>query len=117
MEKWTINESTKIYNIDNWGADLFSINKKGNMCVHPSSNSKQVIDLRDLVDDLIKRKIKPPILLRFMDVLQGRIASINRVFKNAIQENEYPAKYQTFFPIKVNQKKNYIFQRINRHHL
>ena len=108
MEKWNINESTKIYNIDNWGADLFSINKKGNMCVHPSSNSKQSIDLRDLVDDLIKRKIKPPILLRFMDVLQGRIASINRVFKSAIQENDYPAKYQTFFPIKVNQQRQVV---------
>jgi arginine decarboxylase len=99
MEKWSISESAKIYNIDNWGADLFSINKKGNICVHPSSNSKHAIDLRALVDDLIKRKIKPPILLRFMDVLQGRIASINRVFKNAIQENDYPARYQTFYPI------------------
>ncbi len=58
MEKWSISESAKIYNIDNWGADLFSINKKGNMCVHPSSNSKHSIDLRVLVDDLIKRKIK-----------------------------------------------------------
>ena len=108
MEKWSIGESAKIYNIDNWGADLFSINKKGNICVHPSSNSKHAIDLRALVDDLIKRKIKPPILLRFMDVLQGRIASINRVFKNAIQENDYPAKYQTFYPIKVNQQRQVV---------
>jgi len=108
MEKWSISESAKIYNIDNWGADLFSINKKGNICVHPSSNSKHSIDLRELVDDLIKRKIKPPILLRFMDVLQGRIASINRVFKSAIQENDYPAKYQTFYPIKVNQQRQVV---------
>ena len=107
-ERWSINESAKIYNLDNWGADLFSINKKGNVCVHPSSNSKAAIDLRALVDDLIKRKIKPPILLRFMDVLQGRIASINRVFKNAIAENEYPAKYQTFYPIKVNQQRQVV---------
>src|SRR5450756_788447 len=108
MEKWSIGESAKIYNIDNWGADLFSINKKGNICVHPSSNSKHAIDLRALTDDLIKRKIKPPILLRFMDVLQGRIASINRVFKNAIVENDYPAKYQTFYPIKVNQQRQVV---------
>ncbi len=108
MEKWTVSESAKIYNIDNWGSDLFSINKKGNICVHPSSNSKQSIDLRDLVHDLIKRKIKPPILLRFMDILQGRIASINRVFKNAIQENDYPARYQTFYPIKVNQQRQVV---------
>jgi arginine decarboxylase len=108
MERWSINESAKVYNLDNWGADLFSINKKGNICVHPSSNSKNSIDLRALVDDLIKRKIKPPILLRFMDVLQGRIASINRVFRNAIAENEYPAKYQTFYPIKVNQQRQVV---------
>ncbi len=108
MERWSSNESAKVYNIDNWGADLFSINKKGNLCVHPSSNSKNAIDLRVLVDDLIKRKIKPPILLRFMDVLQGRIASINRVFRNAIAENDYPAKYQTFYPIKVNQQRQVV---------
>jgi len=107
-ERWNINDSAKIYNLDNWGADLFSINKKGNLCVHPSSSSKSSIDLRELMDDLIKRKIKPPILLRFMDVLQGRIASINRVFKNAIAENDYPAKYQTFYPIKVNQQRQVV---------
>lgn len=108
MERWSINESAKIYNIDNWGSDLFSINKKGNVCVHPSSSSKSAIDLKALVDDLIKRKIKPPILLRFMDVLQGRIASINRVFRNAIAENDYPKKYQTFYPIKVNQQRQVV---------
>jgi len=108
MERWSINDSAKIYNLDNWGADLFSINKKGNVCVHPSPTSKHSIDLRALMDDLIKRKIKPPILLRFMDVLQGRIASINRVFKNAIQENDYPARYQTFYPVKVNQQRQVV---------
>jgi arginine decarboxylase len=108
MPKWTINDSAKIYNIDNWGADLFSVNKKGNVCVHPTPNSKYAIDLRALVDDLIKRKIKPPILLRFMNILEGRIASISRVFKNAIAENNYPAKYQTFYPIKVNQQRQVV---------
>ena len=108
MERWSIHESARIYNIDNWGAELFSINKKGNICVHPSPNSKHSIDLKALVDDLIKRKIKPPILLRFMNILEGRIASINRVFKNAIQENNYPAKYQTFYPIKVNQQRQVV---------
>jgi arginine decarboxylase len=108
MKRWSIRDSAKIYNLPNWGDDFFSINKKGNMCVHPSPSSKYSIDLRVLVDDLIKRNIKPPILLRFMDVLQGRIAAINRAFKNAIAEYEYPAKYQTFFPIKVNQQRQVV---------
>jgi arginine decarboxylase len=108
MARWSINDSAKIYNLNNWGADFFSINKKGNICAHPSPNSKYSIELRSLVDDLIKRKIKPPILLRFMNILEGRISSINRVFKNAIQENNYPAKYQTFYPIKVNQQRQVV---------
>ena len=108
MAKWSINDSSKIYNLEGWGADLFSINKKGNVCVHPTPNSKYSIDLKVLVDDLIKRRIKPPILLRFMNILEGRIASISRVFKNAIQENNYPAKYQTFYPIKVNQQRQVV---------
>lgn len=108
MERWSINESAKVYNLPNWGADLFSINKKGNVCVHPSPTSKHSIDLRALVDDLIKRKIKPPVLLRFMDVLQGRIAAINRAFKYAIDENDYPSTYQTFYPIKVNQQRQVV---------
>lgn len=108
MKRWSIRDSAKIYNLPNWGEDFFSINKKGNICVHPSPSSKYAIDLRALVDDLIKRNIKPPILLRFMDVLQGRIAAINRAFKNAIAEYDYPASYQTFFPIKVNQQRQVV---------
>jgi arginine decarboxylase len=108
MKRWSTKDSAKIYNLPNWGDDFFSINKKGHMCVHPSPSSKYSIDLRALVDDLIKRNIKPPILLRFMDVLQGRIGAINRAFKNAIAEYEYPAKYQTFFPIKVNQQRQVV---------
>ncbi|MEZ4601474.1 MAG: arginine decarboxylase [Syntrophotaleaceae bacterium] len=108
MKRWSIKDSAKIYNLPNWGDDFFSINKKGNMCVHPSPSSKYAIDLRALVDDLIKRNIKPPILLRFMDVLQGRIGAINRAFKNAIAEYQYPAGYQTFFPIKVNQQRQVV---------
>ena len=108
MEKWSASKSDKLYNLSNWGADLFSINRKGNLCVHPSPKSKYSIDLRVLVDDLIKRKIKPPILLRFMDVLEGRIAAINRAFKSAINENEYPAAYRTFYPIKVNQQRQVV---------
>ena len=108
MERWSIANSAKIYNLPGWGADLFSINKKGNVCVHPTPTSKYSIDLRALVDDLIKRKIKPPILIRFMDILQGRIAAINRAFKNAIVENDYPAGYQTFYPIKVNQQRQVV---------
>ncbi len=108
MERWSIKDSARIYNMDNWGDGFFSINKKGNVCVHPSPHSKNSIDLHTLMDDLVKRRIKPPILLRFMNVLKGRIDAINRAFDSAIDEYEYPAGYQTFFPIKVNQQRQVV---------
>ena len=43
-----------------------------------------------------------------MDVLQGRIAAINRAFQNSIEEYDYPAGYQTFFPSKVNQQRQVV---------
>jgi len=108
MERWTIKQAAKVYNIDNWGDGFFSINRRGHVCVHPSPHSKYSIDLRALMDDLVKRKIKPPILLRFMNVLKGRIDAINRAFDYAIEEYDYPAGYQTFFPIKVNQQRQVV---------
>lgn len=108
MAGWSISDSISLFNINNWGSDYFIINKKGNVAVHPSCSSKNSIDLKLLVDDLIKRKIKPPILLRFMNILEDRIANINKAFKNAINENDYPQKYQIFYPIKVNQQRQVV---------
>jgi arginine decarboxylase len=108
MERWSVGQSAKIYNIANWGVDFFSINKKGNVCAHPNPHSEYSIELKTLMDDLIKRKIKPPVLIRFMNILEGRIASISRVFNAAIRENHYPASYQTFYPIKVNQQRQVV---------
>ena len=108
MERWSTKKAARVYNVDNWGDGFFSINRRGNVCVHPSPQSKYSIDLRALMDDLVKRKIKPPILLRFMNVLKGRIDAINRAFDNAIEEYDYPASYQTFFPIKVNQQRQVV---------
>ena len=108
MARWTVGDSVRLYNLNNWGAGFFSVNKQGNVCVHPSPNSVHCIELTSLVDDLIKRNINPPILLRFMNILEGRIESINRAFRSAIKQNGYPANYQTFYPIKVNQQRQVV---------
>jgi arginine decarboxylase len=106
--RWSIKDSARIYNLNNWGAGFFSVNKKGNLCVHPAPNSAHSIELSSLIEDLIKRNIHPPILLRFMNILERRIESINCAFKDAIEQNRYPAKYQTFYPIKVNQQRQVV---------
>ncbi len=108
MAKWTVKDSNQLFNIENWGTGYFTINKYGNICVHDSPWSKNSIDMRQLIDDLIRRKIKTPILLRFMNILEDRIMTINKAFSDAIDEYSYPKKYQTFYPIKVNQQRQLV---------
>jgi arginine decarboxylase len=105
---WTVADSARLYNVNNWGAGFFSVNRKGNVCVHPAPRSRTSIELAALIDDLIAQNINPPILLRFMNILEGRIESINSAFRKAIRANDYPAGYQTFYPIKVNQQRQVV---------
>jgi len=45
MAHWSIGDSVKMYNLENWGADFFSSNKKGNLCVHPALRQTYYADL------------------------------------------------------------------------
>ena len=61
-------------------------------------------DLKNLVDDLCKRGIDPPILIRFNDILNSQVQSISKCFQNSISEYGYQGEYRGVMPIKVNQQ-------------
>ncbi len=103
MKPWSIEESLKTYNIENWGLSYFGINAKGNLTVNPRQNGHPTIDLKEVVDDIAARGIKLPVLIRFQDILRHRVVSINESFRNAIKEFGYKGRYQGVYPIKVNQ--------------
>ena len=108
MEKWSIQDSIDCYNIKNWGKDYFSINEKGHVSVHPEKRPDQAIDLKELLDQLRRRGIDLPILLRFTDILRHRVGEIHDAFKTAIQEYEFQGKYSCVYPIKVNQQRHVV---------
>lgn len=108
MPRWSRKDSLSLYNVEGWSNGYFSINQKGNVVVRPAVNIQTGIDLKNLIDDLKKRKIKPPILLRFMNILENRIFNLIKSFQNAIDENNYPGSYQIFYPIKVNQQRQVV---------
>lgn len=103
MKVWSIEDSLKIYNIENWGLHYFGINPKGNLTVHPKQQVTPSIDLKHVVDDIVTRGIKLPVLVRFQDILRHRVITLNEAFKKAIEENNYKGHYQGVYPIKVNQ--------------
>ena len=103
MKVWSIDDSLKTYNIENWGLHYFGVNPKGNLTVQPRQTSMPSIDLKGVVDDIVARGIKLPVLIRFQDILRHRVVMLNEAFKRSIEENNYKGKYQGVYPIKVNQ--------------
>ena len=102
MAKWRIEDSEELYNIGGWGVNYFGINRKGHVYVTPSKDGNE-IDLKELVDDLVERDIKPPILLRFPEILDNRIEKSAECFEKAAKEYKYSGHHYIVFPVKVNQ--------------
>jgi len=102
MRKWRIEDSKELYNINGWGINYFSVNEKGNMVVTPRSNGVEV-DLRELVDELTMRDVEAPMLIRFPDILDSRIETMQKCFRQAREEYGFNGENFIIYPIKVNQ--------------
>ncbi|MBL8114318.1 MAG: biosynthetic arginine decarboxylase [Acidobacteria bacterium] len=102
-EKWS--EAEKLYGIENWGKDYFSVSDEGNLLVHPTREAHRSIDLKAVVDEVALRGTATPIVVRFPQILESAVRELNEAFKKAIKEFDYDGVYRGVFPIKVNQKK------------
>lgn len=103
MAAWSIEQSEKLYNVEQWGAGYFHINSKGHIAVSPTKDSTKAIDLHTVVEDIRNRGIELPAVVRFQDILRSRVKELNESFRSAIAEYNYQGKYTGVFPIKVNQ--------------
>ena len=104
MNGWTSKDSLELYGVPEWGADLFSINEKGNISVQPQGSAGPQIDLMETVKSLEARGMRSPMLIRFSDILASRIQHIHGAFDTAINDYEYRGQYRGVYPIKVNQQ-------------
>ncbi len=105
---WSIERATQYYNIAGWGAGYFSVNEKGHVAVYPHGQPGPVIDMMDVVEDLIERKIGFPCVVRFQDVLRARVKQINESFARAVAGNGYAGRYYGVYPVKVNQMREVV---------
>ncbi len=108
---WTTKDSSSLYGLDRWGEEYFSINDYGNINVHPKGQEGQSLDLVHLLKELKGRNLKPPLLIRFDDILEDRIKKLHQAFQNAIEKYSYSNKYKGVFPIKCNQQRH-VLQKI-----
>lgn len=113
MSEWTPRQSSELYRVPEWGAGFFSVSEAGNLLVHPrrqpdaesdSESPQPHIDLPQLVEELGRRGLRRPMLIRFSDVLATRIEELSGCFGEAIAQNDYAGRWRGVFPIKVNQQ-------------
>jgi arginine decarboxylase len=103
-----IEQTSETYGIENWGADYFGVNRKGNLIVYSPDNSNLTADVKEIIDDLRKRGVNTPILLRFPQLLFGQIRKLQTAFKKSIKEFEYKGGHLCVYPMKVNQNRSVI---------
>ena len=106
--RWTIKDAEKLYNMKGWGLGYFRVNDEGHVTVHPDGSPGRNIDLYNIAMDLSAQGVGLPLLLRFSDILQSRIAELANRFTAAIEEFGYEGTYTTVYPVKVNQQRHVV---------
>ena len=105
---WSIADSDRLYKISSWGSGYYQVNDQGHLSVCPQGNRRRQIDLLLLMDELRKRNIQPPVLIRFMDILRDRVRTLHKCFQNACRQFKYEGDYHPVYPIKVNQQRQVV---------
>jgi arginine decarboxylase len=100
-----IEQTLETYGIENWGAGYFDVNRKGNLVVHPADGDARAADLKEIIDDLRRRGIGPPVLLRFPQLVASQVRKLQRAFSKSIREYEYQGAHMCVYPMKVNQQR------------
>jgi arginine decarboxylase len=111
--KWTIADSAETYGIKYWSNGYFSVNDLGHVACHPQGGEAGSIDLKELVDEVVRRGIGLPLLIRFSDILKSRVVDLHEAFRRAMTEYGYKGDYRGVYPIKVNQHR-YVVEEITQ---
>jgi len=106
--RWTVEDSSTLYGLPDWGKGYFGVNSAGHVTVMPDRSVERSIDLHELIEGLHERDLRTPVLLRFTDILANRLGEIHNAFKKAIADHEYGGEYRCVYPIKVNQQKHVV---------
>ena len=100
-----IEQTVETYGIENWGAGYFDVNRKGNLIVRPAEGDPRAADVREIIDDLARRGITAPVLLRFPQLVAAQVRKLQRAFSKSIREFEYQGAHMCVYPMKVNQQR------------
>lgn len=99
---WSIKDAEDYYGFKRWGGPHFSVEPKGNLCVHPMGDERK-IRIVDIIREAASMGLRPPLTIRVQDLLRRKVIQLNEAFLRAIKGENYTARYRGVFPVKVNQ--------------
>ena len=102
QHRFTTDDANTLYSIPNWGSRYFSVHE-GKLQV--SDGDAPGVALATIVEDLRAQGHALPLILRFPQIIESRIARLNEAFIQAADEAGYQERYQGVYPIKVNQRR------------
>jgi arginine decarboxylase len=100
---WSVQDSVDLYRIASWGDPFFVVNAEGHVAVRALDEADTTMDVVAIVEELRRRGVQFPVLIRFQDVLRAQVRRLNEAFRAAIAEAGYDNVYRGIYPIKVNQ--------------
>ena len=101
---WTIDDARALYGIDHWGAGMFSISPRGEVCLVPDADDDVCVPIPRIIAGARQRGYDYPLLLRVENFLDQRLTALYRNFREAIAHSGYQGGYTGVYPVKVNQQ-------------
>lgn len=109
LERWTVENSSDLYGIKNWGAGYFDISPDGNVVINPTGRKNGIsLSLMEVISGSKDRGLGMPVLLRLENILDSQISLLHESFRKAIERTGYKNVYKGVYPIKVNQQEKVV---------
>ncbi len=95
-------DADALYGVGAWAAGYFEVGDDGDLQVRVGDAHAS---LPKIVRRLEGTGRSLPMILRFPQILEDRLARVNGAFESAMAEAGYRGRYQGVYPIKVNQRR------------
>jgi len=105
MNHWSAEHARTLYSLPHWSNGYFDVDQNGQVIVRPFGAKGASAALPQIIDAARAQGARLPLLLRFPDILEQRLHSLQKAFGRELFAWEYTGGYTAVYPIKVNQQR------------
>ena len=89
-----------------WGEGFVNVNDAGHLEIITNPAARHNVDLHELVTLLQQRGVRPPVLVRFPQLIDRQLETLHRAFRTATRTFDYRGAYTSVYPLKVNSRRS-----------